>query len=114
MALVFLRTDIVVKFEGTTEILKTSTAVWPRSSHAEASYGRHIAKTRHLCIQEIKNQGKNVVGLRGVEAAVASMNYFEDEFVSMDDIVNLSATWTSMRSEADRVGAVGLKKWDLL
>lgn len=112
--LVFLRTDIVVKFEGITEILKTSTAVWPRNSHAEASYGRHIAKTRHPCIQEIKNQGKNVVGLRGVEAAVASMNYFEDEFVSMDDIVNLSAIWTSMRSEADRVEAVGLKKWDLL
>lgn len=108
--LVFLRTDIVVKFEGITEILKTSTAGWPRNSHAEASYGRHIAKTRHLCIQEIENNGTSFVGLRGVEAAVASMNYFGDEFVSMDDIVNLSAAWTGMRSEADRVEAVGLER----
>lgn len=112
--LVFLRTDIVVKFAGITEIQKTSAAGWPRNSHAEAPYGRHIAKTRHLCMQEIENHGTNVVGLRGVEAAVASMNFFGDEFVSMDDIVNLSAAWTGMRSEADRVEAAGLERWDPL
>jgi hypothetical protein len=42
------------------------------------------------------------------------MSFFGDEFVSMDDIVNLSAAWTGMRSEADRLEAAGLKKESLL
>jgi hypothetical protein len=44
--------------------------------------------------------------LTDVEAALASMNYFGDEFISMNDIVNSSAAWTGMRSEADRVEAM--------
>lgn len=116
--LVFLRTDIVVKFEGIAEILKTSTTAWKTVPHAEAFYGSHIAKTRHLCIQEIEKHGTDLVGLRGVESALASMSYFGSEFISMEDIVNLSAAWSGMRSEADRVEAMGLVReyllWSLL
>lgn len=55
-----------------------------------------------------------MVGLRGFEAAIASMNYFGDEFVRMDDIVNLSAAWTGMRSEADYFEATGLERASIL
>lgn len=108
--LVFPRTDIAVNFEGIAEILKTSTAGWRRDPHAEASYGRHIANIRHRCNKEIAKRGSGFVDLHGLEVALASMTYFGDNFVSMDDIVNLSAAWTGMRSEADRVEAIVLKK----
>ena len=112
--LVFLRTDIVVKFEGIAEILETSATAPKTVPHAEAFYGRHIAKTRHLCIQEIEKHGTDLVGLRGVESALASMSYFGSEFISMEDIVNLSAAWSGMRSEADRVEAMDLVRKNLL
>ena len=112
--LVFLRTDIVVKFEGIDELLETTTAHPKKASHAEATYGRHIAQIRERCVEEIEKHGSDLAGLRSVEAALASMNYFGDEFVSMYDIVNLSAAWTGMRSEADRVEAMGMEKQSLL
>ena len=106
----FLRTDVVVKFEGIAEILKTPTTGPKTAPHAEAFYGKHIAQIRHRCTEEIAKHGSDLVALRGVEAALASMNYFGDEFVSMEDIVNLSSSWTGMRNEADRVEAMGLMK----
>jgi hypothetical protein len=112
--LVFLRTDIVVKFEGIAEILKTTKPYPKTGPHAEGFYGGHIAKIRQRCNEEISKQSSDLVSLRGVEAALASMSFFGDEFVSMDDIVNLSAAWTGMRSEADRLEATGLKKESLL
>ena len=42
--LVFLRTDIVVKFEGIAGILKASTTAPKTVPHAEAFYGKHIAQ----------------------------------------------------------------------
>lgn len=111
--LISLRTDIVVKFEGIAELLKVSKTDPRTVPHAEASYGRHIAKIRQRCNEEIAKQGSDVVGLRGIETALASINYFGDEFVRMDDIVNLSAAWTGLRSEADRFEAMDLDKESL-
>jgi len=102
--LVFLCTDIVVGFEGVDELLETSTAKWRRDPHSEVSYGRHIAKIRQRCNEEIAKKDSDRVNLHGLELALASIN----------DIVNLSATWTGMRSEADRAEAAGLKKESLL
>ena len=110
----FLRTNIVVKFEGIAELLRTTTNDPKTVPHAEASYGRHIAKIRQLCTKEIEKQGSDLVGLRTVETALASMNYFGCELVTMNDIVSASAAWTGIRSEADRVEAMGLKKQSIL
>jgi hypothetical protein len=112
--LVFLRTDIVVEFEGIAELLRTTTTDARSVPHAEAFYGKHIAKIRQLCTKEIGKQGSGLVDFRDVEAALASMSFFGDEFVQMDDIVNLSTAWTGMRGEADRVEAMGLEKESLL
>lgn len=108
--LAFLRTDIVVKFEGIDELMKTPTAGWRRDPHSEASYGRHIARIRQRCNAEIAKQGSNAGDLRGLESALASMNYYGDEFVTLDEIVNLSPAWTGMRIEADLVEAMDLEK----
>jgi hypothetical protein len=112
--LAFLRTDIEVRFEGIAELLKTSTAGLRRDPHAEASYGRHIARIRQRCNEEIAKQGSDRVGLHDVEVALTSMNYFGDHFISMDDIVNLSAAWTGMRNKADSVEAEDLGKKSLV
>ena len=109
-----MRTDIEVRFEGIAELLKTTTAGWKRDPHAETSYGRHIARIRQRCNEEIAKQGSDHVRLHGLEVALTSMNYFGDHFVSMDDIVNLSAAWTGMRNEADRVEAEGLERKSIL
>lgn len=52
--LVSLRTDIVVKFEGIAELVKTSMADLRTVPHAEGSYGRHIAQIRQRCSEEIE------------------------------------------------------------
>jgi hypothetical protein len=112
--LVFLRTDIVVKFEGIAELSKTSTADLRRVPHATAHYGRHIAKVRQLCNKQIESRGSDLVGVRGVEDAFARMCYFGEQFIFLDDTVDLSAAWTGMRNEADRVEAMGLEEESLL
>ncbi|GAB7336228.1 hypothetical protein MBLNU13_g08993t2 [Cladosporium sp. NU13] len=103
-----LRRNIVVKFEGIAEILKTSTTAPKTVPHAEAFYGRHIARIRQRCNEEIAKHGSDLVALRGIEAA-----HFGDEFVTMEDLVDLSTAWAGMRSEADRVEAMGLEKASL-
>jgi hypothetical protein len=105
--LAFPRTDIAVRFEGIAELLKTYTAGLRKDAHTEAQYGRHVARIRQRCNEEIVKQGSDHVRFQGLEGALTSTNYFGDHFVSMDDIVNSSPAWTGMRHEANRVEAMG-------
>ena len=103
--LVLLRTEIVIKFEGIAELLEASLTDPKTVPHAEVFYGMHIAQIRQRCDGEIGKHGSDFEGLYDIGVALAKMNFFGDHLIRINDIVNLSAAWTGMRSEADRIEA---------
>jgi len=106
--LMFLRTSIVVIFEGIPAIPETTLTHLGMMPQAEAYYGRMIALVRERCNKQIDKHGWDDDGLGGVDAAIQSLEHFGEWFISIDDIVNLSATWRGIRSQADHVEAMRL------
>lgn len=108
--LMFLYTDIVVKFKGMPPIPETFMTRLTMQPWAEVSLGRQIARVRKRCNEEITKNGWDLDGLRDVEVALDDLSHFGDWFISFDDIVNLSGIWRGIRSQADVVEASRLEQ----
>lgn len=108
MASQILRTSITVKFEG----IARKKFVSPPGSNPlglnpreYTSHGKQVAGVRRICNGVIERQGLGDQGLRNVELALHRLSHFGTRFLVIEDIVNQSACWRGIRSEADRVEA---------
>ena len=123
--LLFLRTDIVVKTQGASEM-----SVSEREEFAglymepleESWFGRSIARVRRLCSAEIEKRGwendegenhaRRLDAVRGTERALHGVDFYGINLIRLDDILNLSPVWERVRSEADRMEADPSQQWD--
>jgi hypothetical protein len=116
--LLFLRTEIVVKFEGTSAVTLTEPEPLVNiqtSSQELVSFGRQIAQVRRLCRAEVEKRGwekdgRQFDGVRKIEMALHALNPFGKRLVRLADIVDLSAVWRSIQGVADRVEALDLEQ----
>jgi hypothetical protein len=109
--LVFLRNSIAVKFEGIAPTPGNSVYRPDSSQRAQGYRGREVADVRRLCNEEIERHGWDAEGLREVESALDELSHFGWSLLLLEDIVNQSAFWKGIRSEADRMEAVWAKQF---
>jgi hypothetical protein len=108
--LLFLRTNVVVKFQGISAVRVTELVDVRMSPQEEASFAGQIAHVRRLCSAEIEKRGWKESGwlfdgVREVETALDDVSFVGKGLIRLDDIVKLSAVWKRLQGEADRVEA---------
>jgi hypothetical protein len=96
--LLFLRTNVVIKFEGISAVRVTELVDVRMSAQEEASFAGQIAQVRRFCRAEIekrgwKEQGWLFDGVREVETALDDESFIGKGLIRLDDILKLSAVW---------------------
>ena len=107
--LLFLRTDIMVKFEGISAVTDTGlgqSVDAHKIQEEDLCLARRIAQVRRLCSAEVDKRGWAFHRVEHFERALITITCFGMQRIRLYDILNLSAVWRGIQGEADRMEAL--------
>jgi hypothetical protein len=108
--LIFLRTEIAIKFEGIATVPKTVPPQSRMSREAQEIFGSRVAKVRQLCNEVFQKRDRDIGDMHRVDNALHHLILipFGVDLIGFGDIVNPCAVWRRIRSQADLVEAMRL------